>query len=835
MKQRKSPQLSDRVRPQLALVILIVGLFHSAQAQDTLWIWEYPSAANVSVTVRCDVNLLMGRYAYRYSLVSAPTSEQSVEGFFVDHNSTIDSVGSPNQWLGSPEEGSVVMWGAGTETDRIQPGGQLQGYSIGSPGIPSIFQFYVAGYVPIPSFDEITPDSVIGNDVFENSFKGRTVAPKDPPTPFNGLNILDTIKSHINQSRTLGWITTQQTADKYIRLIDSARSNLQANNRGVTKAKLDSVLLNANADSSSTLTSEAYALLRFNAEYVLQRLRQEDSAFAAENQSSSWNATAANNARHLTKSANYLHEVFVSGGELFYRRSTDEGSSWDQTHWINTAVGENSRPCIAATYQNSIQIVWQRKIAPSVYEVWHALSQDSGETWSTASILPEAGGVQVSEYQPDGTMPVIAGPKGELLVVVYCTSEGLRYRVSEDDGENWQIPEDDLISSQYGDRVRSPSLAGWDSHVSLLYDYVDDERSPMSRIYGSTGWSDENSVSGSTGTGFGEFPSVGLDIDKEPIAAWHGVSEISHHGKVIVFRSGYKNNTWSEWFTEFVGEDVDLLNPSVTYYNRAGEYGVAIVHHTAQDLVKLIRYTGPGEAFPWDISPIGESGAWANITHDNDSSGDPVYSWTGQGSLPCEVVVGPIPGMAPLRGRRPNKGAGVEEANPRISTAKRRAVVYHRELRATLALEFEPMKIVLANGDTSVVRFKASSLRQRGNVTFSNMWDYLGSDTISVPRNARRLVVSKQFAGRARSIGKRKFYLRVLNTNGIPIRVLDSTSTSGTVSLNIAPYAGMNVILRPQVILAGIDSVSLAIGVGDVFVVPDTPSKPKRERYNKQK
>jgi hypothetical protein len=148
-------------------------------------------------------------------------------------------------------------------------------------------------------------------------------------------------------------------------------------------------------------------------------------------------------------------------------------------------------------------------------------------------------------------------------------------------------------------------------------------------------------------------------------------------------------------------------------------------------------------------------------------------------------------------------------------------------------LEFEPLKIVSAGGDTTSVSFKQSSLRERG-IDLSNMWDYLGTGVVSLPVNASRLVVSKHFAQRGPSIGQLRFFLRVLNAEGDPMDVLDTTSSSGTVSLNIERYAGTNVILRPQVVLAGIAPAAVKIAVGDLFTAPDTGAKPGRQN-KKQK
>ncbi|HCV43555.1 MAG TPA: hypothetical protein DGH68_08735 [Bacteroidetes bacterium] len=728
----------------------------------------------------------------------------------------------PQFWGGAVS--SNLTGGFDKDTLMPAPGQSVSGLVLMSRGLPGIRRCTVKPVFNVfalyPSLDEVdNPDSLdakVEQDREAVNFSSVIIGPYAPPAFFNGLTFLDTVKSYVTRSRSLGWITSQSTANKYTRLVDSAHSNLRANKRGVAKAKLDSVLLNVHTDSASTLTSEAYALIRFNTEYVLNTLRAEDSTFAAENKSSSADATMSNSARHLVKSGSYLHGVFASGGEIFYRRSTNEGSMWTQTHRINTAVGQNALPCITTTQNGSVQIVWQRQIGDSTYEVWHSYSQDDGASWSTPAILPDAADVGVSGYQTEGPMPVIA--EGKCLVAVYCSNEGLRYRISEDEGNNWQVPETDIINGEYNDRVRFPSLAGGDSYVSLIYDYADDTYSPWSRISDGTSWSDESTVGKGTDISDAEFSCVTIDRDQNPITAWTGTSSNLTWGKVITFRSGYSDNSWSDWFTIFGQNFVDRLSPSLAYYNNDGKYGVGIVHHTSQDFIKLIKLTSVDPP-SWDISTLNESGAWANITQETYSSGTPIYCWTDQSTFPHKVIVGPSSALAHGKDR----AAGL--TNTQGVSQKRRAVVYHRRLRATLALEFRPMKIVLANGDTTVVPFKKSSLRQRGKINYSNMWDYLGSDVIGVPPNARRLVVSKQFDLRGPSVAQRKFFLRVLNASGTFVAVLDTTSTSGTVSVNIALYAGMNVTFRPSLVLSGIEPASVDVGVGDVFTLTDESSK----------
>src|SRR5438552_3983309 len=99
-------------------------------------------------------------------------------------------------------------------------------------GLPFITTFYVQAPFHLLNPSKFIADSVheaILNNIYLNSFRGVTHAPKDPPSPFDKYNFLDTLKGYINQSRSLNWITNQSTADKYNLLLDSSKSKLLQN------------------------------------------------------------------------------------------------------------------------------------------------------------------------------------------------------------------------------------------------------------------------------------------------------------------------------------------------------------------------------------------------------------------------------------------------------------------------------------------------------------------------------------------------------------------------------------------------------------------------------
>jgi len=194
----------------------------------------------------------------------------------------------PAHWDASITVSLMARFSA--DTLRPEPG-QGVGLQMVSKWPPTIRKFIVVPVFDVgayfPSMEDSNAVPIAQMDSIREAinYNGWTLGPASIDSPFVAINFLDTIKSYVNESLTLNWITTQATANKYTALIDSAKTNLAATptRRGTAKAKLDSVIVNVYPDSAAgLLTSEAYALLRFNTEYVLTKLREEDSELQEE-------------------------------------------------------------------------------------------------------------------------------------------------------------------------------------------------------------------------------------------------------------------------------------------------------------------------------------------------------------------------------------------------------------------------------------------------------------------------------------------------------------------------------------------------------------------------
>ncbi len=212
-------------------------------------------------------------------------------------------------WAAFGVDGSLE-WTSPYGRFNVAPGGKLDGIVITSHGVPTLRSFVVSpSYHPKPPV-EITPEneqtveeSTEAEDsvelALEDSIKvrGWTVGPTAPPADLSALSWIDTLASYKHQCVTLGWLTngpahekeeSDDRADEGIverldRRLDKAKDALAKSDS--VKAKLELELFAKEVDQLyhknkeegerrgvPSLTSEGYALLKYNAEYLIDRL-----------------------------------------------------------------------------------------------------------------------------------------------------------------------------------------------------------------------------------------------------------------------------------------------------------------------------------------------------------------------------------------------------------------------------------------------------------------------------------------------------------------------------------------------------------------------------------
>ncbi len=220
--------------------------------------------------------------------------------------------------------------------DSIQPGSSRPGFSIISSGIPGFVTYYAEGWADLPSFSEgMATDDIPGyydHTPYGPGVVGTVVGPIPPPTNFLYSSWIDTLISYKHQSVTLGWLTDNKTCkpdcdnimngrdwymqgnfeqyDKWypdnswnfdhdwnngiIEVLDArlnkAQSELSKKDSVDARQDLEIFVMEVEllndvnekleggglksevGSQKSIMTSEAYALLKYNAEYLIDRL-----------------------------------------------------------------------------------------------------------------------------------------------------------------------------------------------------------------------------------------------------------------------------------------------------------------------------------------------------------------------------------------------------------------------------------------------------------------------------------------------------------------------------------------------------------------------------------
>jgi len=242
----------------------------------------YTVANNLQIEIKAKVGKQStGELYYGYTLFNNPSSNQRIASFYVKEFVDSFKNSAPAGWTsGRLQDERLICYDEYPDTARIYRGHSLDGFTIEAFSVPVIQPFYIQAYHEIINHSVEHQDQADIDDIFSNSVKGFTVGPKDTPSTLDGISFLDTLKGYISQSRSLGWISNQPTADKYSAFVDSTKAELLRSDSAAALVTLDSVMQQSVRDSSSSLTSEAFALIYFNAQYLAGQLpAQQQNSF----------------------------------------------------------------------------------------------------------------------------------------------------------------------------------------------------------------------------------------------------------------------------------------------------------------------------------------------------------------------------------------------------------------------------------------------------------------------------------------------------------------------------------------------------------------------------
>ncbi|MBM3301250.1 MAG: hypothetical protein FJY85_15015 [Deltaproteobacteria bacterium] len=252
----------------------------------------------IDVTVKATVlQEKTGLFSFGYVVHSSLSSRQQVWDFRVIFRfdpRLLDSVSTPDRWQEPmiPVEGPPfwVAWVALRE-QKLKPGESKEGFFLETGVLPGVTEFYAEGYAPPPNFPEgMAEDSIPGYDdltPYGPGVVGKTVGPVLPPDPFVAADFLDTLASYKHQAAALRWVGQEGFLNQLDEKLDQARDQLAKGHTKQARDKVEEFVKKLEHEAKKTekdqdkkndkkwVTSEGYALLKFNAEYLIEKLEEQ--------------------------------------------------------------------------------------------------------------------------------------------------------------------------------------------------------------------------------------------------------------------------------------------------------------------------------------------------------------------------------------------------------------------------------------------------------------------------------------------------------------------------------------------------------------------------------
>ncbi|TSA28304.1 MAG: T9SS C-terminal target domain-containing protein [Bacteroidetes bacterium] len=193
-------------------------------------------------------------------------------------------------------------------------------------------------------------------------------------------------------------------------------------------------------------------------------------------------------------------------GEVYYKRSDDGGLNWGPDTQLTDDPADSWDPVVAVN-DSVVHVVWMDMRDGSAYEVYYKRSTDGGITWDADTRLTNASAS--SEY------PTIAA-LGTMVHVTWGDKRDMNYEVyykrSDDAGLTWE--EDTRLTNAFAES-NYPFVAVSDSAVHVIWDESRDgneeiyyKRNPTGNVIVGT----ENLSLDNSGQEFNMFPNPASSI-----------------------------------------------------------------------------------------------------------------------------------------------------------------------------------------------------------------------------------------------------------------------------------------------------------------------------------
>ena len=226
----------------------------------------------VRINAVIELNKISGIYQYSYSVSSPGTDSGEIWTMDVVAPEDSDSVGKAG-----------IADGRRFLEEGMLPGGALGGFKILSRDLPGVRTIYVRPKFKAKPVKDVMRAGLERVAAFKDPdvLSIQSIGPTSAPAEFVALDFLSYISRLQEKSEELGWITSIGVGSSLDGKLNNVRKKLQFGNTKAAANILNAFINEVDAQGCATyddcpkgrhLSPEAWALLKFNAEYLLRRL-----------------------------------------------------------------------------------------------------------------------------------------------------------------------------------------------------------------------------------------------------------------------------------------------------------------------------------------------------------------------------------------------------------------------------------------------------------------------------------------------------------------------------------------------------------------------------------
>jgi len=223
-------------------------------------------------------------------------------------------------------------------------------------------------------------------------------------------------------------------------------------------------------------------------------------------------------------------------GEIYFKKSTDNGKTWQPTKRLTNMPGDSYKPRIEAEGSN-VFVVWY-DIAPGNLEIYFRRSIDEGATWQTVKRLTNDVG--------ESSFPTIAANSTNVYIVwddYRGYNEEIYFKKSEDSGASWGTSKRLTDNTGYSER---PKIA---VRAANLYVVWHDDSLGHREIYfkkstdGGETWLNNRKLTTTTATFYSGYPSLAVYTTKIYVV-YENDENVDCDSEILFKKSGDSGATW---------------------------------------------------------------------------------------------------------------------------------------------------------------------------------------------------------------------------------------------------------------------------------------------------